>query len=93
MKGDGVIRFPVTVFGEALFGIRPDGPFDVDGITYRLSLLPLSSVGCVRPMISLVADDDDPYDDDDGRAQMFHSDPPTEAELDMYLHHDILPPT
>lgn len=91
--GDGFIRHKVNVFGEDMLVIRPVGPFDVDGITYRLSLVQDSSVGCVRPMISLVADNDDPYDDDGERAEMFHSEPPTEDQLDMYVYQNILPPT
>lgn len=91
MIGDRLVRHPITWGGEEVVLLRPARPFTVDGITYRVRDRD-TSVECIRPMIELLADDD-PYDDDDERSRMFHSDPPTEEELDLYVKHRILPAT
>jgi hypothetical protein len=59
-------------------------PFIVDGIS--CSRYADGGVNTVRPMIELVYSGSDP-------AEMFHSDPPTDAELDRYVWHGILPST
>jgi hypothetical protein len=91
--GEQFVRRPFHFDGEDLILFRHRGPFEVDGIVYEWSPYVVeSSVDTIRPMI-MVVDDDDPCDDDEDRARMFHSDPPTEAELDLYVHERILPAT
>jgi len=82
-------RLTFVVGGETVYRYYPDEPFTVDGIRY---VMPPCLDGSVypRPMLWVIADQDE-HDDD--AARMFHSDPPTEAELDLYVDQRILPPT
>lgn len=74
---------------EEVVHYRAADTFTVDGIEYDPSQA-LESIYLLRPMIQLR---DDEYDHEDHEAEMFHSDPPTEAELDRYVTADVLPPS
>jgi hypothetical protein len=83
---DEFIRVRVWAFGEEMVSVRPVAPFVVDGITYTQH----DSVDCPRPMVQILLDDD-PFDSDEDRAQMFCSDPPTDTELDKFVYLNIEP--
>lgn len=65
---------------------EPDGPFVVDGIHYSHSRL-----GChTRPMVELhfdhICEESWPDECHGGSWRMNHADPPTEEELDHWVH-------
>lgn len=80
LSPDGTLRYFPD--GE-LMRIRPVGVFIVDGIFYRPGAT--GSVECVRPMIQILCDDGF-----DG-ANMYHSSPPTETELNHFVQGTPIP--
>lgn len=72
--------------GGTYYRISAEETFEVDGILYDRQALDEESI-YVRPMIQYLADVNTTE-----HAWMWCSSPPSEAELDEYVHLDRLPP-